>query len=182
VSTVSVLILTTLVVVNLILTLGILRRLRAPAEAGVTTLSGPAVEATLPDVDSEPGDFTALTPDGERLTAAHLTGTTLVGFFATDCASCKELIPRFMDRALAMPGGRERVLVVIQGDPVVAGKLGGLLNTVARVITEPNEGQVANAFGVRFFPTVCLLDGLRITASAFDIDRLPTLRPADAVR
>jgi thiol-disulfide isomerase/thioredoxin len=182
VSTVSVLILTTLVVVNLILTLGILRRLRAPAEAGVTTLSGPAVEPTLPDVDSEPGDFTALTPDGEKLTAAHLTGTTLVGFFATDCASCKELIPRFMDYAQAMPGGREQVLVVIDGDPVVAGKLGVLLSTVARLIVEPDEGPVASAFRIRFFPTVCLLDGRRVTASAFDVDRLDRRPPADLVR
>jgi thiol-disulfide isomerase/thioredoxin len=183
-STVSVLILTTLVVVNLnlILTLGILRRLGVSPGAGVTARPDSAVEPALPAVGSEPEEFTALTLEGERLAATSLTGTTLVGFFATDCASCKELIPRFMDYAQAMPGGREQVLVVIAGDPVVAAKLGVLLSTVARLIVEPGEGPVANAFRVRFFPTVCLLDGRRVTASAFDIDRLDRRQRANTAR
>jgi thiol-disulfide isomerase/thioredoxin len=181
-STVFLPILTTLVVVNLIFTLGILRRLSAPPGAEVTVRPGSAVEPAPPAVGSEPRDFTAVTLDGGRLAATGLTRTTLVGFFATDCASCKELIPRFMDYAQAMPGGREQVLVVIDGDPVVAGKLGVLLSTVARLIVEPDEGPVASAFRIRFFPTVCLLDGRRVTASAFDVDRLDRRPPADLVR
>jgi thiol-disulfide isomerase/thioredoxin len=184
VSTVPVLALTSVSVVNLLVTLVVLARLTAlshaasGAGAGAGAVPGlPGRDPAPPPAGTEPANFTAATVDGGTVAAGRLSGVTLAGFFATDCSSCKELIPRFMDYAEAMPGGREQVLAVVAGDRDVAVKLAVLLDTVARVVVEPTAGPVATAFGVMAFPVVCLLDGRRITASAFDVNRLPAPAP-----
>jgi thiol-disulfide isomerase/thioredoxin len=184
VSTVPVLAVTALLVVNLLLTLVVLARLSAMRRvvfatgAGAGTVPGmPTREPAPPPTGTEPAEFTSITVDGQTVSAGLLSGVTLVGFFATDCSSCKELIPRFMDYAEAVPGGRGQVLAVITGDLDVAAKLAVLLDTVASVVVEAGQGPVATAFGVVDFPVVCLLDGRRIMASAFDVNRLPAPAP-----
>ena len=183
-STVPVLALTSLSVVNLLLTLVVLARLSAMRRAAFVTggeagaVPGPlGRDPAPPPAGTEPANFAAATVDGGTVSAYGLSGVMLAGFFATDCSSCKELIPRFMDYAEAMPGGRGQVLAVIAGDPDVAAKLAVLLDTVARVVVEPHQGPVAQAFGVLDFPVVCLLDGRRVMASAFDVNRLPAPAP-----
>lgn len=164
---------------NLVLTLGVTRRVNQLARLAV---AGPATTATqpassrLPQAGIRPADFTAVTYDGDRLSRAELAERTLAGFFATGCAPCKQLIPAFMSYASAMPGGREQVLAVIATSAhgeVEAAKLAGLLNKVAKVIVEPAEGPVSAAFGVALFPAVCMLDAGRISASGYDLSRFP---------
>lgn len=94
-----------LCLVNLLLTVGILRRMRAQAAAG----SGPLF-ALRPG--SAVGEFAATTTDGEPLTTATLDGT--VAFFSADCPACHDTLPDFL--AYAREQGRDRVLAVVGGD------------------------------------------------------------------
>jgi hypothetical protein len=181
-SAVPVLTLATLSVANVMLTLAVLARVRSLGRTADATRTGGAPETSTeepapPPAGTELAEFTATTVDGETVCAGLLTGETLVGFFATDCSACKELIPRFMDYAEAITGSGAQALAVVSGDLTVAGKLAVLLGTVASVVVEPPQGPVTNAFGVTGYPTVCLLDGRRIAASAFDVSRLPVPAP-----
>jgi hypothetical protein len=149
----SVVLVGVLCVVDLVLTFGVIRRLRLHG----TLLAGHTphhAEETIP-VGSVVGDFAVTTPDGERLTRADLTGRTLVGFFAPDCAACHERVPEFVDHAALFPGG---VLAVAAGGPVETEALSATLGEVARVVVERHDGGLHTAFSVAGYPSLCLLD------------------------
>ncbi|MFI6964079.1 hypothetical protein [Streptomyces sp. NPDC050255] len=86
-------------VFNLLLLYGVIRRLkeRPPRAAPDEALLAPGTAVEL--------------PAGER------PSPTLVGFFAPGCGPCDELLPSFAAYASSHPGGRERVRVVLYGEP-----------------------------------------------------------------
>jgi AhpC/TSA family len=145
-----------LALLNLLLTFGVIRRLREHTER----LSRPA--AGLPDlmvgVGESPGSFTARTTEGEQVSLEALAGgEQLVGFFSPSCQPCKEVAPAFVARAAA--GGQTRALAVVVGGPEEVGDLVTWFAPVARVVVEADvNGAVASAFRVNGFPALCLLD------------------------
>ncbi|MFG2000327.1 TlpA family protein disulfide reductase [Spirillospora sp. NPDC048911] len=135
-----------LCVLNLTLTLAVIRRLREQGH-------GHAVSATPPVAlkpGSRPAAFTATTTAGEQVSAADLTG--LVGFFSAGCEPCHAMLPHFAERAGAM--GRADVLAVIGGNDE---ELAAALAPVARVVVEDHDGPVAGAFQNSWTPAVYLL-------------------------
>ncbi|GAA1539646.1 TlpA family protein [Dactylosporangium maewongense] len=149
---------------NLLLTLGIVRRLRAMT--GATAAHAPQVVAS-PGETPEP--FQATTVDGEELRG---TPSGLVGFFSPDCPACTERLPEFVAYATAV--GRQRVLAVLIGEPHELGGLTADLRDVARVTTEPVFGPVATAFAVTGYPAVALLDDTgAVTHSGTDFRSFP---------
>lgn len=143
---------TALGLLNLVLTLAVLRRLREAAARERDAASG------VIGAGRTPGDFAATDTDGRGVGRADLTGRVLVGFFSTTCAACVEELPRFLTRAGDMAGGRERVLAVVHGDRPAADEMARRLADVARVVVEDPDGPVGGAFDVRAFPSWCLLD------------------------
>jgi thiol-disulfide isomerase/thioredoxin len=161
-------------VLNLILTFGVIRRLREDSER----LAGgaPPMPEVMLTAGASPDAFVATTTDGERVSQELLTGDMLVGFFSPHCGPCKELAPRFVERAAAVPGGRSRVLAVLVGERHEMGELLPGLERVARVVVERDidaEGTVSHAFAVRGFPAVCTLDrDGRVASSGFELSVL----------
>ncbi|MEO3748742.1 hypothetical protein [Plantactinospora sp. B5E13] len=168
-STAATVTLTAICVLNLVLTLGMVRRLNrltppvgagdaaAPAGARPADAAPSVAGPGLPAPGTKVRDFTAVTTDGTTLGRAELTGRGLVAFFLTGCTSCHHLLPEFVAYADSFPGGRERVLAV-----VVTGKGGPddlvrRLSPVARVTIEPVGGPVSTAFGVDGFPVFSVL-------------------------
>lgn len=152
----AVLVLAVLTVLNLMVGLGIVRRLRAHAER-LDALDG---VAGGPPPSLEPGDRAA-----EFLPGIDLPARTLVGFFSPSCAPCEELVPRFAELAATMP--REQVVAVIAGLPGEAEPMRALLDPVATVFAgEPDGGQPARAFKVEVFPKVFLVDDRRTVLAA----------------
>lgn len=165
-----------LCLLDLVLTFGVIRRLRehtallsdrAPASGGPD--GGPAIGSTV-------ADFAAGTVDGAAVDRDWFTGQTVVGFFSPGCAPCDELRPSFIGHAATVPGGRDRVLAVLNTFPDADDTAAAVaeLSRVARVVVEPAGGDgVASAFGVRGYPTLCVVDAAgRVTASGTTLDAL----------
>ncbi len=143
---------TALGLLNLLLTLAVLRRLREAVARERDAASD------VIGIGRSPGDFSATDTDGRLLGRADLIGRTLVGFFSTTCSACVEELPHFLARAGDMAGGRERVLAVVHGDRPAADDVARQLADVARVVVEDPGGPVGKAFEVRAYPSWCLLD------------------------
>lgn len=150
-----------LAVLNLVLTLGVVRRLREHSQqlgrlavGGLSGLGGPGEELILP-VGERPDEFTAHTVDGGEVSLASLRRPAMVGFFSPDCPPCTEWIPRFV--AAASRSAREQALAVVVADGAEAVADVARLRDVAAVVVEPVDGPVAKAFAVRGFPALCTL-------------------------
>ncbi|GGN74794.1 TlpA family protein [Actinoplanes lobatus] len=149
---------------NLVLTVGVIRRLREsqghhPGGADPVLPVGTAV-----------GEFTATTIDGDPVDAFP----ALVGFFSPGCAPCTELLPEFADYARRMPGGRQRVLAVVAGTPETAADYVSVLSEVARVVVASADAPLPRAFRATAFPAVYLLDAeRRVLVSGGRMDSFP---------
>jgi AhpC/TSA family len=152
-----------LCVLNLLLTVGLIRRLRAQGvEQG--PYGGPP---TVLRPGSEIGEFTTTTTDGEPVSHEDLSG--LVGFFSAGCEPCHELAPRFARHAAAAP--RQDVLAVVTGDDP---ELVAILAPAARVVTEDDGGAVTGAFQNAWTPALYLIDAEhRVVATGGRLEDLP---------
>jgi hypothetical protein len=141
----AVVLLGVLCIVNLLFTLGILRRLRTQ-----TTWAPAPMFALSPG--STIGKFSATTTMGEPVSRDNQTG--LVGFFSAGCAACHEVLPHFTERAAQMP--HSSVLAVVGGDDEETVRA---LTPVARVVVAGLDGgPVARAFQNTCTPALYLLD------------------------
>ncbi|WP_380824050.1 TlpA disulfide reductase family protein [Sphaerisporangium rhizosphaerae] len=153
------------------MTLALVRRIREHTKR-LDDLSGMGPAGRLPAPGSPIGDFTAGTVHHEPVSRAMLDAGAVVGFFSPGCEPCRAALPGFLAHAGALRGGRDRVLAVVAGaeesDPMVLA-----LAEVTRVVVEDHEGPVASAFGVRAFPTFCLVGPeASIAAARFDLSAL----------
>jgi hypothetical protein len=137
---------------NLLLTIGIIKRLREHTDLLSTLTRKPAI-----GVGEEVGEFAASTVDGNPVDHSALAGDTLVGIFSTTCQPCRETVPKFVAYARTLPGGRERVLAAVVGTAEDAAGFVAELSPVARVVVEGPTGPVSAAFQVRAYPTVLRL-------------------------
>ncbi|MER7277024.1 TlpA disulfide reductase family protein [Dactylosporangium sp. NPDC000244] len=142
---VAVLLLAVLTVFNLVLVLGVIRRLRAfegRPDAGPPMLTAPA--------GTRVGDFTSSTVDGSEVS---LGSRALVGFFSTTCPACHERLGDFREAAARHSGAA--FAVVVRDGGGVEPMLAGLGDTP--VVVEDPDGPVASAFGVQGFPAFVLV-------------------------
>jgi len=157
-----------LCVLNLVLTVGVIRRLREHTELiqGLPRMQPP--EQIMLPAGETVGPFTAVTEDGAEVSRDGLADETLVAVFSPTCSACAEQLPLFLDRARSFPGGRANVLAVVVGDREEAAAQAARLAPVARVAVEEHGGPVARAFDVRGFPAFARLDADgRVLASGY---------------
>ncbi|MFI6984263.1 TlpA disulfide reductase family protein [Embleya sp. NPDC050154] len=145
-----------LCLLNLILTVGVIKRLREHTEM-LANVGGAGNGRASITVGEEVGDFTASTVDGEQLARDLLVGETLVAFFSPTCKPCKEKLPKFLDFAATLPGGRDRVLATVVGDTEASAALVAELTPVARVIVEEYDGALSAAFQAKAYPTLLMV-------------------------
>lgn len=141
---------------NLLLTFGVIRRLREHTEQ-LARVATPAADAILP-VGARIGEFSVTATDGEPISSDRLAGRTLVGFFSPGCPACEVLLPAFVEYAATVPGGRQRVLAVVAGGSDDAAAHVEALRGCARVVRAGYDDEVMKAFGVRAFPGVCMVE------------------------
>ncbi|MFC5180505.1 peroxiredoxin family protein [Actinomadura harenae] len=154
-------------VLNLLLTFGILRRMRADAAAGPRTVPGAGDLFALKPGATVP-EFSAVTTRDEPVTREDAAG--VVAFFSADCDGCHDLLPSFLERARTL--GRDNVLAVFSGEEP---ETVAALEEVARVVQADGKGgPVARAFQNEWTPALYLLgeDG-RITGSGARMHELP---------
>jgi hypothetical protein len=166
-----------LCVLDLVLTFGIVRRLREhtellaghrrPAEPPVITLASGQV----------PTPFAALTTEGREMTGPD--GLRLAGFFASWCPTCPGRVAPFIEYVRAHQIRRDQVLaVLLPGDDGPPAYLGQLAE-IAQLSMQDSDSTIIKAFGVSGYPAFCLLgeDGA-VVASAFDPAALPAAQAA----
>ncbi|GGS53342.1 TlpA family protein [Planobispora rosea] len=166
-----------LTVLNLILTLAVVRRLREHSDHLSRLLSSPGGVpwASIIGSGERPRPFTATTVDGGELTESSLTDGTIVAFFSPTCSACHEWVPRFAEAAEAVPG--RAIAVVVADSPEDGAGHVTSLRAVARVVVEEQDGAVAKAFGVTGYPAMCRMasDGTVATSDNDAVVTLPSL-------
>lgn len=163
-----------LVVLDLVLTLGVVRRLREHATLIEQALDGGAgvADFMLP-VGSPLPELRATTVDGGAVPDA---GPMLIGFFSPGCRACVERLPGFVEYARAFDG---RVLGVAVGPPDDVADIVAALRPVADVVVEPSQGPLATALQVKGFPAMATVDaGGVVVGSGYELAALPSLTPA----
>jgi thiol-disulfide isomerase/thioredoxin len=153
---------------DLLLTYGVIRRLREHAELLAQRPGG------FPDLIAGAGatvdGFTATTIDGDEVVAEDLEPGTLVGFFAPGCVACVEQLPRFVDAAAAHPGGQARVLAVVVGAEEDAEEQVAALSPKARVVVAEHGSQIEKAFAVQGYPAFALVGDARVVKVSGGLD------------
>jgi thiol-disulfide isomerase/thioredoxin len=159
----AVVLLAVLGMLNLLLTLAIVRRMR-------TTSPVQQLPEPLP-VGSTIRPFTAVTIDGQTISERDLRGgQTLVGYFSPGCPPCEAALPRFVTYAAGLD--RERVLAVIVDD--TGKEVAGDLAAVARVVVASESDTVVDALSAHGYPAVFLLDeDGRVVAVDTTVEGLP---------
>lgn len=164
-----------LCLIDLLLTFGVIRRLREHTELlaesrghDIAVIGLPAGQAAEP--------FTATTTDGAPVSGP--AGLHMVAFFSPRCSICPKRVPAFTDYLRANRLRRDEVLVVI-GESAEPVPYLDQLTAVAQVCTEPADGPLGKAFGVEGYPAFCLLDADgAVHATGFDPAELPAPVPA----
>ena len=170
-----------LCLLDLLLTFGVIRRLREHSEMLARSQAGGGAAGSGAiglGAGQAPAAFTATATDGgEGVAVPGPSGLTVVAFFSPKCPVCPERAPAFIDYVTAHAVGRAEVLAVIAGQSDEPVPYLADLAAVARISTEPNDGTVGRAFAVRGFPAFFLLDaGGTVLWSGYD----PTALPAPA--
>jgi hypothetical protein len=159
-----------LCLLDLLLTFGVIRRLRE--HASLLAGRGAAEPPVGLTAGESPGAFTAETISGDVVTGA--AGLRLVAFFSSWCAACPERVPPFLDYLSRHRIGRESALVVVAADDGTRAPYLDRLAEAAQACVEPTEGQIARAFQVAGFPAFFLLDADGVvTAEGYDPAALP---------
>lgn len=169
-----------LCLVDLILTFGVIRRLREHTDL-LNQRIGERAAAPGPimlEAGATVGDFSATATDGVSVSRADLTGRRLVGFFSPTCPACTENMPKYLAHARAHPGGRDAVLSVVVGAEEETAEMVRQLEPVSRVVRDVEQGEISKAFAVDGYPAYGILDGDTVVASDFVFDRLTDRVPA----
>jgi hypothetical protein len=143
-----------LCLLDLLLTVGVIRRLRAQ-NALLAGYKGSMGEVMMP-TGSVVGEFVTTTVDSKIVSRAHIDDT-LVGFFSTSCEGCVDALETFVPMARLVRGGRAKVLAVVVGDRSSAGRFVDALSPVAQVVIEGEHGPIAQAFEVNGYPAVAMV-------------------------
>lgn len=161
-----------LAMVNLVLTVGVVRRLREHSDLLPGT-PGPAVGmpggmSGIAPVGTPVPSFTA-GPSDSPVTDRDLTDGTLVAFFSPTCEPCRDKLPGFVARYADRPEEVRQVLAVVVNDSSSsheahdshgsgvsgedAGSMAAALAAVVPTVQEPYDGPVTTAFAVKAFPS-----------------------------
>jgi hypothetical protein len=157
---------------NLVLLLGVVRRLREHETRLATLREGAGGPPELiAAVGSRVGSFSARSVAGTLVDNATLPTPALVGFFSPGCDACHERLPDFRQAAGDHPG---RALAVVIEDGLDPASLVADLDGSATVVLEPPGGPLMEAFGVQGFPVFALVgsDGT-IQARGYDLPLQP---------
>lgn len=152
-------------VLNLVLCLAVIRKLR-------TAPAGAAEDRHLPVVGTPIGEY-AVTGDDAVLRRADLPATAVVGFFSASCAPCGTTIARIAAGEHDLPPGERLWFVVADaGDPVAVTMVASLSGT-GRVARLDGADPALRAFGgITGYPTLLEVRDGTIHAATHDLDEL----------
>lgn len=158
-------------VLNLLLTVGVIGRLREHERRLPAAPAGSGGETALA-AGQRVGPFTTETVDGAGLAESDLADGTVVAFLSPSCGPCTEALPGFLryatDRTFA---------VVLDENDDATDEMVRKLREATNVVRERFGGPMSKAFAVTGFPAFVLVgkDQL-VAASGVDLSDLPVAR------
>src|SRR5262245_50989604 len=97
-----------LALLNLLLTLGMMRRLREQAELISARGSGGGIDEGVMPAGSTIGEFITSAVDDRAVTSLDLSEDTMVGFFSPQCQPCRERVPEFISLLESVPAAERK--------------------------------------------------------------------------
>jgi hypothetical protein len=165
-----------LCLLDLILTLGVIRRLREHTEMLAEVNGGPPPVMRI-QVGSSPAHFSAIAADGGLVSGA--SGLFVVAFFSSSCPICPERVEPFARYLTNSDVPPDRALVVIVGPVSDPPPYRDRLAAVARLVAEDVDGEISRAYQVVAFPAFALMDGTgNVLAASHDPAELPVVTAA----
>lgn len=159
-----------LCLLDLLLTFGVIRRLREHTSMLTGTGSEPPPIGLA--TGGAPGTFSAVATSGEEVSGT--AGLEMVAFFSSWCSICPERVPPFVEYLSRHHIGRNSVLAVVAADSGTTPPYLDRLAAAALVCVEPTGGEIATAFQVKGFPAFFLLDVDGVVAvNGYDPATLP---------
>ncbi|WP_433119235.1 hypothetical protein [Micromonospora sp. CA-246542] len=168
--TVAVVLVALLGLVNFLLAVAIMARLREHSQRLSDADAAP--QPSMLGIGQTIAEFEAPTTSGRMLTRRDLTAGSLVAFFSPGCSSCLEQLSDFTTRTMGWADGK--VIAVVVADPSQSTQsLVRDLEKTAEVVVERHDGTLGTAFQLKGVPAMCLVgtDG-RATAVGASLDEL----------
>ncbi|MFG1711058.1 TlpA family protein disulfide reductase [Nonomuraea sp. M3C6] len=162
-----------LCLLDLLLTVGIMRRLRAHSRQLSKRSEVGRPDHSMISVGSEVGAFNAQAIDDILVSDTTMGDDALIAFLTPTCAPCVESVPKFVELAKEWYAGHRNVLSVVVGAREDATEMVSALGSVGSVTVEDHTGPLTSAFSVKLFPSFCRVkrDGDRlVVAEHIDID------------
>lgn len=143
-------VLTLAVALNLLLTFGLIRRLRLDGSDTASAARYAQVGARLPS-------FSVTTLGGSTLTDTDIEGDFALAFLSTGCAPCTDLVRRLRDKPYLL--GTDHLIIVVADDhPLAAQQLASSLPDPGRIaVLEPGHPLLSIGDGVTAYPTLLQL-------------------------
>jgi hypothetical protein len=158
--TAAVIVVGCLCLLDLLMTFGVLRRLREQAAQPGRPAEPDLAPGLAPG--RRPGVFAAVSTAGDAV--AGPDGLRVVAFFSSSCSACGPQVAPFTDWVRRQRLGRDQVLAVVEAEndaPYVAE-----LSAVAQVCVEPPGADLAEAFALAGFPAFFRLDAQALIEAA----------------
>ena len=161
-----------LCLLDLLLTFGVIRRLREHTSM-LTAAEGTIESYVGLRAGESPEPFSAVTISGEEVAGA--AGLRMVAFFSSWCAACPEQVPPFVEYLSRHRIGRDSVLAVVAGDSSTPPPYLDRLAEVAQACVVQEDGDIAKAFKASLDSrrSACLTPMVSWPASGYDISALP---------
>jgi hypothetical protein len=172
--TAAVIIVGILCLLDMLLSFGVIRRLREHSELLRTRQYADEPPVISLSAGQMPAEFAVTADDGAAVVTGP-AGLRLAGFFSASCSVCPGRVAPFIEYVSANRINRDDVLVtMLTADGAAAPPYLSQLAEVALVTVPPDGDLIAKAFGVAGFPAFCLLDpDGAVVATGYDPAALP---------
>jgi len=163
--------------VNVLLTFAVSKRWRAMMAAPAPAAAPPGPPALAVHEGDHTPAFTLHTPRGDVSEATLAGYPALICFLRPECGPTRESLPEIQRWAEANTPSGAHLVAVVNGQPPETGPLLEAVGPLTELTaTEPPNGPVADAFGVRHHPSFVLLDADgTITGTGIGQGSLPAL-------
>ncbi|HEX4815094.1 MAG TPA: hypothetical protein VFV66_20315 [Nonomuraea sp.] len=170
-----------LLLVDLLLTVGVIRRLRehtqklAELEAGMSgrqTLSGPRTGSPVPEFPATPAaGGGVVSPEGLR------SGITYLAFYSAGCGACEDDLLPWGEHLRATAGSGAAAFAVVEvpddeGGSVLADRLSEVMSGMGGVVREGIRGPLQAAFDISAFPSYVVVEDGVVTEVTHQAARL----------
>lgn len=166
----AVVVLAALVVLDLALSLAIVRRLREDRAARAQV-----AHPFLARLVGQPvPELVAVANDGSAVTAGRLReGSWFAAFVSVGCGACHDDLPRLREHVAARRAAGDPVLVVVSDEAGDGGELAATVAEDALVVVESAARPVSEAFGVEAYPTYLEVDGGAVVDAHLSMTEVP---------